>query len=137
MKFRTFSIPLREKSTFSPKYDINDLGIDNTYFAYFRYIDVYGSHNPPLDEVPNEIKLEIGRTFFTQYVPAGDEMEYSYRLEIVSIKEIDSDTILKLVSLPGVNEVDTNMFHLSNILKRALVGDKPIEDILLAIKECK
>ena len=133
-KYRTFSIPLRDESSFVPRYKLEDIGFANDDFKHFNYIDVYGSHSPPIDEVPDEVKLEIGRTFFTQYVPVSGEIEYSYRLEIVSIKEIDSDNILKLLSLHGVDEIDTNLFHLSNILKSALLKDEPIDDILNAIK---
>ena len=133
-KYRTFSIPLRDESSFVPRYKLEDIGFANDDFKHFNYIDVYGSHSPPIDEVPDEIKLEIGRTFFTQYVPVGDNIEYSYRLEITSVADISSDIILRLLSLPGVNEIDTNLFHLSNILKSALLKDEPIDDILTAIK---
>ena len=135
-QYRTFSIPLNEGG-FEPHYKIKDVGLNKDDFHYFNYIDVYGSHSPPIDEVPEQIKLHIGRTFFTQYVPAGDDIEYTYRLEITSLTTIDSDKILKFVSLPGVKEIDTTLFHLSHILKRALYANKPIDDILTAIKECK
>ena len=135
-QYRTFSIPLDEGG-FKPHYSLEDVGIDKDDFQHFNYVDVYGSHSPPIDEVPDEIKLEIGRTFFTQYVPVGDNIEYAYRLEITSISDISSDIILKLLSLPGVKEVDTTLFHLSIILKSALVSDNPIEDVLDAIKNSK
>ena len=136
MKFRTFSIPLDECG-FKPHYALEDVGIEKDDFYHFNYIDVYGSHSPPIDEVPDKIKLCIGRTFFTQYVPAGDNIEYSYRLEITSVSDISPDIILKLLSLNGINEIDTNLFHLSNILKSALLKDEPIDDILNAIKGIK
>lgn len=136
-RYRTFSIPLRDGNNFEPRYRFEDIGLTNEDFKSFKYIDVYGSHTPPIDEVPEPIKLHIDKTFLTQYVPAENDIEYTYRLEITSVADIDSDTILKLVSLPGVEEIDTTLFHLSHILKSALISDDIIDDILSAIKECK
>jgi len=136
-RYRTFRIPLKSAGGFESRYKFEDIGLSDEDFKHFFYIDVYGSHSPPVDEVPDQIKLDIGRTFLTQYVPAGDQIEYSYRVEVTSLVDIPSDNILKFVSLPDVEEIDTTLFHLSNILKVALLNDEPIDDILNAIKGIK
>ena len=97
MQYRTFRIPLKGTSGFEPRYRFEDIGLNRKDFKHFNYIDVYGSHSPTEDEVPEQIRLDIGKTFLTQYVPAGDQIEYSYRLEITSLVDIPPDTALKLV----------------------------------------
>ena len=135
MKFRTFRVPIRDNNAeFKPRYTLTDVGLNSSDFYSFKYIDVFGSHTPPLDEVPDSIKLHIDKAYYSQYVPADDNIEYTNRLEITSINDIPPDSILKLVSLPDVIETDTTLFHLSYILKRALSSDAPTSDILSAIK---
>ena len=133
MQYRTFTIPLKQNS-FDPRYKLDDVGLNKEDFHSFKYIDVYGTHVPPLDEVPAHAKLHIDKAFYTQYIPADDNIEYIYRLEITSIVDIPSDTILKLVSLPDVEEIDTTLFHLSHILKRVLSSGAPTDTILSAIR---
>ena len=136
MKFRTFSVPLRDNSNeFKPRYTLDDVGLNPLDFYHFKYIDVFGSHTPPLDEVPDPIKLHIDRAYYSQYVPLNGGIEYTYRMEMTSINDISSDAVLKLVSLPDVSEIETTLFHLSYILKRALRNDAPTGDILSAIKD--
>ena len=132
-QYRTFSIPLKPDS-FVPRYKFEDVGLNKEDFHSFKYIDVYGAYAPPADEVPAHAKLHIDKAFYTQYIPADDNIEYTYRLEITSIAYIPSDTILKLVSLPDVEEIDTTLFHLSHILKRVLFSDAPTDTILSAIR---
>lgn len=135
MQFRTFSIPLRDNTAeFKPRYNLTDVGLNSSDFYSFKYIDVFGSHAPPLDEVPSDAKLHIDRTYYSQYVPANNDIEYAYRMEITSLVDIPPDIILKLVSLPDVSEIDTNLFHLSHILKSILTNDASTDDILNAIK---
>ena len=136
MQFRTFNIPLRDNNAeFKPRYNLSDVGLNSCDFYSFKYIDVFGSHAPPLDEVPPAVTLHIDKAYYSQYVPVNNDIEYAYRLEITSINDIPSDAILKLVSLPGVSEVDTTLFHLSYILKGALSTNAPTSHILTAIKE--
>lgn len=135
MQFRTFSVPLRNNDAeFKPRYAFADVGLNLSDFYSFKYIDVFGSHAPPIDEVPPKALLHIDRTYYSQHVPINDDMEYTYRMEITSVNDIDPNSVLKFVSLPDVLEVDTTLFHLSNILKRSLLHDSPIDDILTAIK---
>ena len=135
---RTFAVPLRDNTSgFEHRYNLNDVGIDPKDFHSFSYIDLYGLQYPSENEM-TEILHGADRVYCSLFVTDNPpEPVYRFRCEITSNKEIPSDAILKLVSLPDVLEVDTTLHHLSYMLKRALTSDEPTESILDAIKGCK
>ena len=135
---RTFAVPLRDNTSgFEHRYNLNDVGIDPKDFHSFSYIDLYGLQYPSENEI-TEIISGADRVYCSLFVTDNPpEPVYRFRCEITSTKEIPSDAILKLVSLPDVLEVDTTLHHLSYMLKRALTSDEPTESILDAIKWCK
>ena len=135
---RTFAVPLRDNTSgFEHRYNLNDVGIDPKDFHSFSYIDLYGLQYPSENEI-TEIISGADRVYCSLFVTDNPpEPVYRFRCEITSNKEISSDAILKLVSLPEVLEVDTTLHHLSYMLKRALTSDEPTESILDAIKGCK
>ena len=135
---RTFAVPLRDNTSgFEHRYNLNDVGLNPKDFHSFSYIDLYGLQYPSEDDM-TEIISGADRVYCSLFVTDNPpEPVYRFRCEITSIKEIPSDAILKLVSLPEVLEVDTTLHHLSYMLKRALTNDEPTESILDAIKGCK
>ena len=135
---RTFAVPLRDNTSgFEHRYNLNDVGIDPKDFHSFSYIDLYGLQYPSEEKI-TEIISGADRVYCSLFVTDNPpEPVYRFRCEITSNKEIPSDAILKLVSLPEVLEVDTTLHHLSYMLKRALTSDEPTESILDAIKGCK
>ena len=134
---RAFQIPLKENAGFKSKYNFEDIGLNPRDFHFFGYVDIYTP--PPSKEEVDELTSNIDTSWldkvaYTQYVPAEDNTEISLRREIVSWVELPSDTVLKFVSLPGVDEIKLTLFHLSHMLKFALEHDKPTETIIEAIK---
>ena len=136
-KYRTFRIPLKNEGGFDHLYRIEDVGLDQSDFYSFKYIDIVGQCAPLSDDLPDDARANIDKVFLTQYIPDEGNIEYSYRVEMTSVSDIESDSIIKLVSLDGVEEIDTNLFHLSHILKQTLSKGEPIDSIIDAIKNCK
>ena len=138
---RAFRIPLKENAGFEPRYNFEDIGLNPRDFHFFGYVDIY---TPPpskkeVDELTSDIDTSwLDKVAYTQYVPAKepeeDNTKISLRREVVSWVELPSDTVLKFVSLPGVDEIKLTLFHLSHMLKFALEHDKPTETIIEAIK---
>jgi len=135
---RTFAFPLRDNTSgLEPRYNLSDIGLDPKDFYSFSYIDLYGLHYPSEEDM-NKILSGADRVYCSLFVTDNPpEPIYRFRCEITSLKEISSDAVIKLVSLPDVLEVDTTLHHLSYMLKRALTNDLPTESLLEAIKECK
>ena len=132
MSFRTFKIPLKNESELSPKYSYDDVGLNSDDVCFFGYVDWYGKQLPPkgtIDPIESWADEVSYRHYFTQEVID----EYSIRGEI-TVRDIPPDIALKMLSLPDVEEMDTTLYHLSHILKSALSGDRPTDDILDAIK---
>lgn len=136
-KYRTFRIPLKNEGGFNHLYRIEDVGLDQSDFYSFKYIDIAGNCAPMVEDLPDDARANIDKVFLTQYIPDEEGIEYSYRVEMTSVSDIESDIIVKLISLPGVEEIDTTLFHLSHILKQTLSRGKPIDSIIDAIKNCK
>lgn len=138
MKHRTFAIPLRDNTTgLEPRYNLRDVGLDPKDFYSFNYIDLYGLQYPSEEDV-NVIKRGANRVYYSLFVTDNPpDPVFRYRIEITSWEEIPSDTVLKLVSLPDVIEVDTTLYHLSYMLKRALMNNMQTESLLDAIKNCR
>lgn len=137
-KYRTFIIPVQENNEFAPRYSAEDVGLDPENVHDFWYMEWYGRQLPPKDTI-SPITSWADETLYTHYVtnediPLDDDSpDYVTRLEM-TIWNVDSDTILKLLSLPGVAETETTLFHLSSILKSALKADEDITDILESIR---
>ena len=135
MIHRTFAIPLRDTTTgFDPRYKLSDVGLNPSDFHSFSYIDLFGLQYPN-EETITELTSSADRTYISMFVTDNPpEPAYRYRVELTSTVELNSDLVLKFVSLPDVQEVDTTLYHLSYLLKQALKVDTPIDTILEAIK---
>jgi len=132
MSFRTFKIPLRDEPGFNPKYSLfEDVGLDPNKVHGHNYVDVYGINIPPADCPPFDSWIE--NVNYTHFLNPDEGFSYKYRKEI-TLWDTDPDTILRLASLPGVEETATTIEHLTRILRAALIANKPVDDILEAIK---
>jgi len=136
--YRTFKIPLKNKSELSPKYSYDDIGLNSDDICFFGYVDWYGKQLPPkgtIDPIESWADEISYRHYFTKEIVDEETVsEYSVRGEI-TVHNIPQDIALKMLSLPGVEEIDTTLYHLSHILKSALSNGSPIDDILRGIKD--
>jgi len=136
MQYRTFEIPLRDKTEgFTLRYSFDDIGLNKSDFHFFGHIDAYGINIPPKKDIIDGLySADADKVTYTHIVTPSEGIEYTYTRYITSTADIPSDIVLKLVSLPDVKEVETTLYHMSHILKSALSKDAYIDDIIDAIR---
>ena len=132
---RTFSVPLRDNTSgFNQRYNISDVGLNPHDFSTFSYMDLFGLQYPSEKDI-TKLKSGADRVYCSHFVTdESPEYIYRFRVELTSLVEIPSENILKLVSLPDIMEVDTTLYHMSHILKSALLKGQPTDDILNTIR---